>query len=55
MEQLGSNWSDFYEILYFSIFHKKVEKIKVSLKSDKSNKYFTRIQGNIFESISLIF
>jgi len=37
MEQLGSDWKDFDEILYFSIFRKSVEKIQVSLNSDKNN------------------
>jgi hypothetical protein len=41
MEQLGSHWTDFYEILYTSIFLKSVAKIPVSLKSDKNNGYFT--------------
>jgi len=31
----------FYEILYLIIFRKYVEKIQVSLKSDKNNEYFT--------------
>jgi hypothetical protein len=31
MEQLGSHWTDFHEILYLSIFRKSVEKIQVSL------------------------
>jgi len=34
MGKLGSHRKDFYEI-YLSIFRKPVEKIKVSLKSDK--------------------
>ena len=37
MKQLGSHWADFYEIWYFSIFRKFVEKIQVSLKSDKND------------------
>jgi len=37
MEQLGSHWTDFHKILYFSIFRKFVEGIQVSLKSDKNN------------------
>jgi hypothetical protein len=41
MEQLGSRWTDSYGILYLSIFRKSVEKIQVSLKSDKNNGYFT--------------
>ena len=41
METLGSLWTDFYEIWYFSIFRKSVQKIQVSLKSDKNKGYFT--------------
>ena len=41
MEQLGSHWTDFHEILYFSIFLNPVEKIKVSFKYNKNNGYFT--------------
>ena len=41
MEQLGSHWTDFDEILYFRFFQKSVDKIQVSLKSDKNNGYFT--------------
>jgi hypothetical protein len=37
MEQLGSHWTDFHEILYLSIFRKSVKKIRVSLISDKNN------------------
>ena len=36
MEQLGTHWTDFHEILYLSITRKSVEKIQVSLKSDKN-------------------
>jgi hypothetical protein len=32
MEQLGSHWTDFHEIWYFSIFIKYVENIQVSFK-----------------------
>jgi hypothetical protein len=41
MEQLGTHWTDFHEILGISIFQKSVEKIQVSLTSDKKNGYFT--------------
>jgi len=41
MEQLGSHWTDFHETGYLSIFVKSVEKIQVSLKSDKYNGHFT--------------
>ena len=37
MEQLGCNWTDFREIWYLIIFRKAVEKIQVSLQSDKNN------------------
>jgi hypothetical protein len=40
LEQLGSHWKDFRQILYLSIFRKSLEKIHVSLKSDKNNGYF---------------
>jgi len=39
--KLGSNRMDFYEIWYLNIFIKCVEKIQVSLKSDKNKGYFT--------------
>jgi hypothetical protein len=41
MEQLGSHWTDFHEILYLSILRKSTEKIQVSLKCDKNNGHFT--------------
>ena len=37
MEQLGSHWADFHEILYLSILKKTAGKNKVPLKSDKNN------------------
>ena len=40
-EQPCPHWTDFHEILYFSFFRKSVEKILVSLKSDKNTGYFT--------------
>jgi hypothetical protein len=43
MEQLGSNWTDFYEIWSLSIFQKPVKKIQNSLKSDETNGNFTWI------------
>jgi hypothetical protein len=42
MEQFGSYWTDFHEILYLSIFRKSVEKIQVSFESHKKNACFTR-------------
>jgi len=48
MEQLGSNYTDFQEILFLSIFRKSVEKIQVSLKSGKNNGYFCDDQLNLW-------
>ena len=47
-EQLSSCRTDFHEIWYLGIFRKCVEKIKVSLKSDKNKGYFTWRPINIF-------
>jgi hypothetical protein len=41
MEQLDSHWTDFREICHYKIFRKSVEKILLSLKSDKTNGCFT--------------
>ena len=42
MEQLGSHLTDFDETVYLGIFFRKpVDKIQVSLKSDKNNGHFT--------------
>jgi hypothetical protein len=35
MEQLGSHWTDFYEIYYLNVFRSTVDKFQVPLKSDK--------------------
>jgi hypothetical protein len=53
VEQLGSHWKDFHEVLYFSIFRKLVQKIKVSSKSDKNSGYFTRRPIYSFDHITL--
>ena len=41
-EHLGTHWTDFDEISYLRLFRKFIEKIPVSLKSDKNNGQFTR-------------
>ena len=41
MDQLRPRCTNFEEILYLRLFRKSVEKIPVSLKSDKNNGYFT--------------
>ena len=40
MEQLGFHWTDFHEIWYLSTFRKSIEKLQVSLNSDRNNGYF---------------
>jgi len=44
MKHLGSHWTDIREILYFSIFLKSVDKIQVSLKSNKNTGTFHEYQ-----------
>jgi hypothetical protein len=41
MKQLGFHWTDFHGIWYLRIFRNSVEKIQVSLNSDKNVRYFT--------------
>jgi len=53
MEQLGSHLTYFHEIWYLNVLRKYVEKINVSLKSDKNNGYLTWRPVYIFEHISL--
>jgi len=40
MEQLGSHWTDFHEILYLIIFGNSALKTQFPLKSDKKNGSF---------------
>jgi hypothetical protein len=53
MEQLSSNWTDFHEDLHLSVCRKYVEKIQVSLKSEKNKVYFTLRPIYTFDRISL--
>ena len=48
MEQMGSYWTEYHEILNLRIFRKYVEKPQVSLKSDKNNEYLLHIYTNIY-------
>jgi len=41
MEQLGSHSTDIPAISYLAFLRKYVDKIEVSLKSDKNDGYFT--------------
>ena len=52
MEQLGSNWTNFNEILYEYFFFKSVYKIQVSLKFGNNNGCLTRTSIHIFDQIS---
>jgi hypothetical protein len=45
---ISSHWTDCNDIWHLSIFWKSVEKIHVSLESDKNNGYFTRRPLHIF-------
>ena len=53
-EQLVPFWKYFHEIWYFITFRKSVEKINVSLESDKNKGHFTWRPIYIFDRISLI-
>jgi hypothetical protein len=53
MEELGSHWTDFYEIWYYIFYGKCVEKIQRLLKPDKNNGCFTWRRFHIFNNISL--
>jgi hypothetical protein len=46
---------DFYEIWYLNIFRPSVEEIRVSLKSDKNNEYFTWRPMDIYDISLSIF
>ena len=52
-EQLNSHWMGFHDNRYLSVLQKSVEKIQVSLKSDKSNEYLMWRPGYIFYHFSL--
>jgi len=39
LEQFGSHWTDFHEIIYLRNYRNSVEKTDVSLKSDRNNGY----------------
>jgi len=49
MEQLRSQLTDFHEIWYLNIFRKPIEKIKISLTSEKNNGYFSWRSVHIYE------
>ena len=53
MIQLLSHWTDFHEIWYLGIFRKSIEKIQISLQSDKNIGYFIWRPVYIYDNISL--
>ena len=53
IEQLGPNWTYLKKKMYLRIFRKSVDKVQVSLKSDKNNWYFTWRSLYILYRISL--
>ena len=52
-EQHSFHCTDFHKLLFWRIFRKSVEKIQVSLISDKNNGYFAWRQICIYDHISL--
>jgi hypothetical protein len=52
MDQLRSQWTNFYKLLYFNVFRKSVEKIQVSFNYDKNNGHFTWSPVISYDSIS---
>jgi len=52
IEQLGCHGTDFHEIWYLRIFRKSVEKIQLSLKSDKNNGYVTERTTHLYISLN---
>ena len=53
VEKLGSHWTDLHRTWYLRIARKSVEKIQVSLKSDKNDVYLTRRPLHIYDNIAL--
>jgi hypothetical protein len=55
MQQIGCHGTDFNEIWYSGIFRESVDKIQVSLKSDKNNGYFAWKPMYVYDNVSLRF
>jgi len=53
IEQFVSQGTDFHKNRYSSFFQISVEKIQVSLKSDKNKRYITRRPMNTYDNIPL--
>ena len=54
LEQLDFHWTDFYEVLYSNVLQKCVEKIQVSLQSDKNVGHFDDKYTFIVISLSIL-
>jgi len=54
MQQFSSHSTNFDEFWYCSIFRKFIDKIQISLKWDKNDRYFTRRSIHIFDHILLV-
>ena len=52
IQQLGSHWKEFHEIWHLNTFHKSVDKVQFSLKSNKYDNHFLRMQ-NTLKTVSL--
>ena len=53
MEQLTLHWTYVDETWYLRLFRKFVEKIQISLKSDKNNGYFMWRRFHVYDNIAL--
>ena len=53
LELIGTHWTDFQEISYLRIFKKYVEKIQVSLKSEKKITIPLHEDTYIYDNIQL--
>jgi hypothetical protein len=53
MDKLLSHLKNFHEILYLKIFQMSLEKIQVSLKSDKNDRQVLHMKNYIYKYISL--
>jgi hypothetical protein len=47
-QQLRSHWTNFHDISYLRIFRKSVEKIRISLKSEKNIVFFSWTPTHIY-------
>jgi hypothetical protein len=53
VEQLGSHWTDFYEIWYLGVCRKSFEKFRVLFKCDRNDRCFIWSTMYIYDNISL--